>query len=702
MTELLLELLSEEIPARMQKRAAEELEKKLVGGLAESGILCPQSASFSTPRRLCFVASGLPDKCPDRVTSRRGPGAEAPKRAVDGFLRSTGLEFEQLEIREEKGRKYFFATIHQPGKSIDEVVAHVVCDTVLKFPWPKSMYWGNATLRWIRPLHSILCILSDDVGHRIVDLEIGGVRAGDQSMGHPFMAAEKFFAKSFEDYESKLRKAFVVLNASERSERIRRDAENLAFAQGLEVVEDPDLVEEVAGLVEWPVVLMGDIDREFLEMPPEVLLTSMRHHQKFFSIRCPADGRIVKFSTVADIDAADGGKTILAGNQKVLKARLSDAMFFWRNDLRTIKKIGLDGMGRRLELVNFHGQLGNMAERVSRIESLARELAEASGCDADTAARAARVVKSDLVSEMVTEFPELQGVMGRRYAQALSLKNGIPEACEQHYSPQGPMDRVPTSPVAVTVGIADRLDQLAGFFGIGEAPTGSRDPFALRRAALGIIRLVIENNIRLPLAPAIRCAIGEYGRQGKLGKVEGNPSADTIVESIIEFVHERLKVFLRDQEIRYDVINACIAARRADELPLLVDRARSLDAFLKSGDGINLLAGFRRANNILEKVDDLDLQAIGEPKSSLFREQEELNLSRALDEAHGGLERAEKLENSADAVLVLASLRRPIDEFFDNVLVNCEDIELRVNRLSLLQHVRATCGVVADLSKIKT
>ena len=701
MTELVLELLSEEIPARMQRRAAKDLEKNIVGGLADAGILCPNSASFSTPRRLCFVASGLPKKCPDKVSTRRGPGADAPQRAVDGFLRATGIERERLEVREEKGRWYFFATIYTPGRPIEEIAAEVVAKTILKFPWPKSMFWGEAELRWVRPLHSILCILSDDAGHRTVELEVGGVRAGNWSMGHPFLAAEKFSVKSFEDYESKLRKACVILDERERAERIKRDADSLAFAQGLEVVDDADLLEEVSGLVEWPVVLMGDIEPKFLEMPPEVLLASMRHHQKFFSIRQPSDGKIVKFSTVANIAAADDGKTILAGNQKVLKARLSDAMFFWRNDLRQLKLHGLDGMGRKLNLVNFHSKLGNMSERIARIENLARDLAGVCGCDADTAAFAARAAKSDLASEMVTEFPELQGVMGRCYAQAISLGDGIPEACEQHYLPKGPADMVPTAPVSVTVGISDRLDLLAGFFGIGEAPTGSRDPFALRRAALGIIRLVLENRIRLPPAFAFGLAIEEYRKQGRLPSLADSASSDAVVATIIEFVHERLKVLLRDQGIRFDVINACTASRSGDELPLLVDRAKSLDSFLKSGSGTDLLAGFRRANNILEKAGDRNPAKFGDPEPSLFKEPEESNLLLALDEANEGLAKAESLEDSEAAVSILASLRGPVDAFFDSVLVNCECVELRINRLSLLNRVRAICGKVADLSQIK-
>ncbi|MCY4460998.1 MAG: glycine--tRNA ligase subunit beta [Albidovulum sp.] len=702
MAELLLELLSEEIPARMQRRAAKDLEKSMVGELAKSGILCPHSVSFSTPRRLCFAAEGLPETCPDNVTTRRGPGADAPPKAVDGFLRSTGLEREDLEVREDKGREYFYATIHTPGRSIDEAAADAVREAILKFPWPKSMFWGEGELRWVRPLHSILCILSGDAGHRAVDLEVGGLRAGSQSSGHRFLAGSTFTATSFDDYERKLRKAFVVLDSSERAEQIKRDADILAFAQGLEVVEDSDLIEELSGLVEWPVVLMGDIEPEFLEMPPEVLLTSMRYHQKFLSIRKPADGKIVKFATVANIAASDDGKTILAGNQKVLKARLSDAMFFWRNDLRTVREIGLEGMGEKLGSVNFHGRLGSMAERTRRIEVLARDFAAACGCDAETAAKAARIAKSDLASEMVGEFPELQGAMGRRYAQALSLESDVSAACEQHHWPQGPSDQVPSAPVSVAVGIADRIDQLVGFFGIGEAPTGSRDPFALRRAALGIIRLVLENGIRLPLADAFRRALDAYRAQGLLAVDSSTAPSGEIISSVMDFVHDRLKVLLRDQDIRYDVINACVGAQRADELQLLLERVRSLDAFLKSGDGSDLLAGFRRANNILEKSNDIDPDGIVDTDPGIFESDEEHELLKALDNAENGLRQAAKREDSEATVLILASLRKPIDAFFDNVLVNSERADIRLNRLSLLQRVRATCGLVADLSQIKS
>ena len=499
MPDLLLELFSEEIPARMQPRAAKDLKHLVTNHLVEAGITYESAGAFATPRRLALAVRGLPAKGPDTREERRGPRADAPEAAIEGFLRSTGLTRDQLESREDRKGRVLFATIARAGRPAPEVVAEAVDHAVRHFPWPKSMRWGTGSLRWVRPLHSILCILSDDQGGEVVPLEIDGIASGAVTRGHRILAPGQLTVTGFEDYAAKLRAGHVILDADERAERIEHDATQLAFARGREVVSDSALLSEVAGLVEWPVTLMGDIAPEFLDLPAEVLQTSMREHQKFFSVRDPGTGRIESFVTVANTEAPDGGEAILEGNARVLSARLSDAKFFWENDLRIVRDHGLEGMGAHLERVVFHARLGTQAERVRRIEALAREIAPAVGAHPDLAAEAARVAKADLASEMVYEFPELQGVMGRYYAAAAGHDDGVPEACAEHYKPLGPLDTVPEAPLSVTVALADKIDMLTGFWAIDEKPTGSKDPFALRRAGLGVIRCMhnLHNNLRL-------------------------------------------------------------------------------------------------------------------------------------------------------------------------------------------------------------
>ncbi|MCP5072336.1 MAG: glycine--tRNA ligase subunit beta, partial [Rhodobacteraceae bacterium] len=497
MADLLLELFSEEIPARMQKRAAEDLKRLVTDGLVEAGLTYESAAAFVTPRRLCLNVCGLSKDSPTLREERKGPRVDAPEKAIEGFLRGVGLSRDQLEVRDEKKGQVYFAAIEKPGRSAFEIIAEVVPQVIRNFPWPKSMRWGTGQLRWVRPLHSILCVLYDENGTDLVDFEVEGISSCDQAFGHRFMGPKWFYAPTFDLYRKGLAKNFVMLDAVERSDHIWADATNLAFAQGLEVVEDKGLLAEVAGLVEWPVVLMGDIATDFFDLPAEVLQTSMREHQKFFSVRNPKTGRIEKFITVANRETADQGATILAGNQKVLFARMSDAKFFWENDLRTIEQVGMTGMAKPLENVTFHNKLGSQAERIARIAALAREIAPVVGAKPDLAEEAARIAKADLSSQMVGEFPELQGTMGRYYAQRAGHDDGVPEACEQHYSPLGPSDDVPSDPVSVAVALADKIDTLTGFWAIDEKPTGSKDPFALRRAALGVLRLVLENGVRV-------------------------------------------------------------------------------------------------------------------------------------------------------------------------------------------------------------
>ena len=696
MPDLLLELFSEEIPARMQARAARDLRSRMTDALVEAGLVYESAGAFVTPRRLALTVTGLPAKAPDTREERKGPRADAPEKAIEGFLRSTGLTRDQLEEREDRKGTVLFATIERRGRPAPEIVAEAVEQVVRHFPWPKSMRWGEGALRWVRPLHSILCLLHDESGAEVVPLGIDGIASSDVTFGHRFMAPGAFAVSGFDDYCAGLRAAKVILDPTERADRIRHDATQLAFARGLEVVEDEGLLAEVAGLVEWPVTLMGDIGADFLDLPPEVLQTSMKEHQKFFSVRNPKTGRIEQFVTVANIEAPDGGAAILAGNARVLSARLADAKFFWENDLRTIREKGLEGMGAALGSVVFHAKLGTQAERVQRIAALAREIAPHVGAKPDLAAEAARVAKADLASEMVYEFPELQGVMGRYYAAAAGHDDGVPEACEAHYRPLGPLDAVPEAPLSVAVALADKIDMLTGFWAIDETPTGSKDPFALRRAGLGVIRCILHNNLRLELRPflsrelpasvAVSVGPGEAGRD------------------LLSFLADRLKVVLRDEGIRHDVIDACFEKEGNDDLVLLVARVWALQEFLGTEDGANLLAGYRRAANIVaaeEKKDGPAISYEGDPDPRLAEEAEERALFAALDAAEPAVEAALKAEDFTAAMEALAGLRAPVDAFFDAVLVNADSPVVRRNRLCLLSRVRAAMDRVADFTAIE-
>ncbi|UWQ29636.1 glycine--tRNA ligase subunit beta [Leisingera sp. M523] len=791
MPDLLIELFSEEIPARMQARAAEDLKKRVTDGLVEAGLTYAGAAALSTPRRLTLAVDGLLAESPTIREERKGPKVGAPDKAIDGFLRGAGLTRDQLEERETPKGAVYFALIEKPGRAAAEIIAEVLETTIRTFPWPKSMRWGAGTLRWVRPLHSILCILSDEAGAAVVDLDIDGIKSGNTTRGHRFMAPDQITVTGFDDYAAKLKRAHVVLDPRERAEAIWQEATNQAFASGLEVVKDKGLLAEVAGLVECPVVLMGAIDAEFLELPAEVLQTSMKEHQKFFSVKNPKTGRIEKFITVANRETADNGATILAGNQKVLSARLADAKFFWENDLRTAKsEAGMGSWVENLGNVTFHNKLGTQAARIDRIAALAREIAPVVGANADLAEQAARVAKADLSSEMVYEFPELQGLMGRYYAQAAGLPQEVANACEQHYSPLGPGDDVPSEPVSVAVALADKLDTLTGFWAIDEKPTGSKDPFALRRAALGTIRLIVENNRALKLLGLVETEFEKFlqnyfwgtkfevvlnaqsssvnlsasvelalqdlkekalpKRAFEIAKAETNKeeadlcadfflvaqglrsnsvtvaefvlgrsiplvsddlqyvgmamvcAAKEFANNLLSFFHDRLKVFLRDQGIRHDVIDACIAMDGNDDLTLLVKRARALEDFMKTEDGTNLLQGFKRANNILSQAEEKDGVEYSYGADRKFAEDDtEKALFDALEAGGAAISPAIEAEDFAAAMRGMAALRAPIDAFFEAVQVNVDSEVVRRNRLNLLSQIRQVCGQVADLTKVE-
>jgi glycyl-tRNA synthetase beta chain len=685
MPNLLIELFSEEIPARMQAKAADDLRRMVTDGLVEAGLTYAGAAAFNTPRRLALSIDGLSSESKAVREERKGPATTAPEKAIEGFLRSTGLTMDQLEVRDVKKGQAYFAVIEKPGRAAADIIAEVLEHAIRNFPWPKSMRWGAGSLRWVRPLHSILCILEDEGGAEVVPLDVDGITSGNTTKGHRFMAPAAFAVSSFDDYEAKLKRANVVLRAEERAETIWHDATNQAFALGLEVVEDKGLLAEVSGLAEWPVVLMGAIGDDFLGLPPEVLQTSMKEHQKFFSVRNPRTGRIEKFVTVANIETKDQGATILAGNQKVLSARLSDAKFFWENDLRTVDREGLSGMGAPLANVTFHNKLGSQAERIARIAALAADIAPVVGADADEATLAAQVAKADLSSEMVYEFPELQGIMGRYYAQKAGLSDAVADACRDHYSPLGPSDDVPTDPVSVAVALADKIDTLTGFWAIDEKPTGSKDPFALRRAALGVIRLVLENGLTM-----------------KLSGVFAKANAEANASDLLSFFHDRLKVFLKDEGIRHDVIDACLAMDGNDDIALLVKRARALQDFLSTDDGENLIQGFKRASNILTQAEAKDGVEYSFGADVKFAEDDsEKALFAALDVAEGAISPAIEAEDFAAAMGAMAALRAPIDGFFEAVQVNSDNQVVRRNRLNLLSRIRTICSSVADLTQLE-
>ena len=669
MPQLLLELFSEEIPARMQAGAARDLERMARDHLAAAGFLPEALKTFAGPRRLTLVVEGLPIAQADRKEELKGPRVGAPPQAMEGFLRKAGLTQDQLVERD----GVYMAFIDKKGRRTAEIIAEMVEAIVRGFPWPKSMTWGTGKLRWVRPLKRILCVLDREV----VPFSIDGVESGDVSEGHRFMRAgagwggQTFKARDFDEYHKGLNDHFVVLDVEERKARILEGCKTLCFARNLELVEDQGLLEEVAGLAEWPSPVLGDMDPSFLDLPAEVIRTSMRTHQKYFAVKKQGEaGLAPHFITIANIQAADGGKVIAEGNAKVLSSRLSDARFFWDEDV----KVGFEAWLQKLNGVTFHAKLGTMAERVERIVALAGEIAPLVGADVAKTKEAARLAKADLTSEMVGEFPELQGVMGGYYARAAGMDGEIADAIRDHYRPQGPGDAVPTAPVSVAVALADKLDTLVGFFAIDEKPTGSKDPFALRRAALGVIRIITENGLRLPLS--------------KFGK-----------DDLLAFFADRLKVALKDQGKRHDLVDA-VFALGDDDLVRIVARVEALDGFLKTDDGKNLLAGYKRASNILKAEEKKGWKAEGERGLLDDASAPEVALHDALRMVEPALAAALASEDFTGAMTELAGLRGPVDAFLDGVFVNSEVAAERDNRLKTLAAVRDAMGRVADFSLV--
>jgi glycyl-tRNA synthetase beta chain len=696
MTELLLELFSEEIPARMQARARADLARLLGNALSEAGLEFNEIKIFATPRRLTAVVEGLPARSPDIREEKKGPRVDAPDTAIKGFLKSAGLSSaDQAETRDDKKGAYYVALLERPGRATGEVVAEIVPELVKTFPWPKSMRWGYGRLRWVRPLHSIVCLLDGEV----VPFEVDGIRSGNETRGHRFMAPEPFSVKGFKEYKERLRETKVILHGDERARIILEGAHKAAAKEVLTLVEDEALLAENAGLTEWPVVLLGLFDEEFLSVPPEVLATSMKTHQKCFSLRKKEGALANRFIVVANLEAHDKGKAIVAGNERVIRARLADAKFFFDQD----RKVMLPDRVPKLKEIVFHEKLGSQYDRVQRVWRLARELAPLVGADPDLAERAAILAKADLVSLMVGEFPELQGVMGRYYALDQVEDPAVADAIAAHYKPLGPSDDVPREPVAIAVALADKLDMLVGFWAIDEKPTGSKDPYALRRAALGVIRIVLENGVRLDLSHVL----ANHARTRF-------PQYDWIFFfDLVEFIGERLKVQLKEQGARYDLVDAVYRqGMRRDvispgmesvrDLLMIVRRVEALGRFLDTEDGEHLLVGTKRAINILRIEEKKDSRKYDEPPDpTLFKRPEEKALAKAVDAVEKAAAAAITREDFEAAMAEMARLRTPVDEFFDHVTVNTTDPELRANRLRLLNRIRATTLTVADFSKIE-
>jgi glycyl-tRNA synthetase beta chain len=719
MPDLLLELFSEEIPARMQARAADDLRKLVTDRLVEAGLAYEGAKAFVTPRRLALAVQGVPARQPDLREERKGPRVGAPEAAIAGFLRAAGLaSIAEAKVQPDKKGDFYVAVLEKPGRAAIEVIAAIVPQVIRGFPWPKSMRWGKQSgrgasdpaapganvsdtyaLRWVRPLHSIVATFGPETEEpEIVHFQVDGISAGDQTRGHRFLAPQPFTVRRLEDYAAKLEKAKVVLDRERRKQIILADARNLAFAQGYDLVEDGELLDEVAGLVEWPVVLMGAFDEAFLAIPPEVIRATIRNNQKCFVLRDPRTADLVsKFILVANIEARDGGGAIVSGNERVIRARLSDTKFFYETDLA----IRLEDRLPKFQQVIFHEQLGTQAERIGRLEALAGHIARAIDADVHKAERAARLCKADLLTEVVGEFPELQGLMGKYYAQAQGEDEAVAHACEDHYKPRGPDDLVPADPVSVAVGLADKLDILVGFWAIGEKPTGSKDPYALRRAALGAIRLILANGLRLPLSGPIREAWALQARSVAVGT-----RWEALVPDLLAFFADRLKVQLREQGARHDLVDAVFALLRQDDIFLMVRRIEALGKFLDTDDGKNLLAGYRRATNIIRIEEKKDAREYVEPPDpSLYRQPEERALSDAIAatkaEAAGAIAR----EDFEAAMRSMAGLRPHVDAFFDKVTVNVsEGVDkqaLRENRLKLLNEIRQATRAVADFSRIE-
>jgi glycyl-tRNA synthetase beta chain len=743
MPDLLLELFSEEIPARMQAKAADDLRRMVTDRLVAEGLVYEGAKAFATPRRLTLTVHGIPARQSDLKEERKGPRVGGPDAAIQGFLKATGLaSLDEARIqRDPKKGDFYIALIEKPGRATLDVLADILPVIVRTFPWPKSMRWGERSakpgaLQWVRPLHSIVATFGLDTEQPdVVKFAIDGIEAGQTTFGHRFMAPAAIEVRRFEDYEAKLQAAKVVLDPQARKDIILADAKQLAFAQGFELVEDQMLLDEVAGLVEWPVVLMGSFDQEFLSIPGEVIRATIRNNQKCFVVRKPSspsshdssweasrvggsseaaaaspyprplpaasggrgDTLVNKFILTANIEASDGGKAIIGGNERVIRARLSDAKFFYESDLKT----KLEDRLPKFASIVFHEKLGTQAERIARIERLAAEIAPLVGAEVEKAKRAAHLAKADLLTEVVGEFPELQGLMGKYYALAQGEDASVAAASEEHYKPQGPADRVPADPVSVAVALADKLDTLVGFWAIDEKPTGSKDPYALRRAALGVIRLIVESSVRMNLMPVankhISALVGAQGLKDWNGRQVDQKCIDLLL-----FFADRLKVQLREQGARHDLVDAVFALEGQDDLLMVVRRVEALGKFLDTDDGKNLLAGVKRAANILRIEEKKDGRTVdGAPNPRLYASDEEKTLAKSIDQVKAEAGAAVAKEDFAAAMTAMAKLRPAVDAFFDKVKVNDDDAKVRENRLRLLNQIRAATRAVADFSKIQ-
>jgi glycyl-tRNA synthetase beta chain len=693
MSELLLEILSEEIPARMQARAADDLKRLVTEKLTAAGLAFKEARAFVTPRRLALVVDGLPEKQPDLKEEKKGPRVGSPDPAIQGFLKGAGLaSLDGCEKRVVGKAEFWFAVVERKGAATAEVLPGLIVEAMKALAWPKSMRAGSARVAWVRPMHSIVAMFGGKVLAGAFDLEGATVPFGDSTLGHRFLAPARFAVTGFADYAAKLKAAKVILDPAERRAKILADAQVKAAGLGVKLRDDPGLLDEVTGLVEWPVVLNGAIDPRFMDVPAEVLVTSMRAHQKYFAT-FNADGSLARhFIVVANMETDDGGKLVVAGNERVLRARLSDAKFFWDQDRKTKLADRLPALAQRV----FHAKLGTMADKVARLEKLAAFIAPSVGANPADAVRAAKLAKADLSSGMVGEFPELQGVMGRYYARHEGENEAVANAIRAHYQPLGPNDECPSAPVSVAVALAEKIDTLAGFWKIDEKPTGSKDPFALRRAALGVIRLVVENRLRVKLLKVFEAALLAYDTT-ILPETVAKLSAD-----LIAFFADRLKVTLKEKGVRHDLIDAVFALGGEDDLVRLLARVDALGAFLKTDDGSNLQAAAKRASNILAIESKKDGHSFDEKVSELLLAQEEEKaLAARLSAVETAAAAALGKEDFVAAMAALASLRAPVDAFFDKVTVNAEDRDLRANRLRLLSQIRRTLSQVADFARIE-
>jgi glycyl-tRNA synthetase beta chain len=712
MPDLLLELFSEEIPARMQVQAAKDLERLVIGALSDRGLMFEGVKAFSGPRRLTLAIAGLPAKQPDVSEELKGPKVDAPPAALEGFLRKAGVAKDQLKIEKTPKGDVYLAVIDRKGRATADVLAEIIPIACSKLPWPKSMRFPGSAVRWVRPLHSILCTFDGEV----VAFEFAGVASGNTTTGHRFLSDGKPIAvRRYEDYVEKLEKAHVILDAEHRRAIIFENVKQAAFVHGLELIPDEGLLDEVSGLAEYPVVLTGSIEDQFMDVPPEILQTSMRTHQKYFALRDPKTGKMAnRFALVANMVAEDGGKEIVAGNERVLRARLSDAKFFWDQD----RKRTLESRVDDLKPILFHAKLGTQYKRVERIEALAGEIAEKIGADVKKAKRAARLAKADLTTGVVGEFPELQGVMGRYYALHDRENDEVASASFIHYKPLGPTDAVPNNQISVAVALADKIDSLVGFFAVGEKPTGSGDPFALRRAALGTLRILLFNSLRLPLVDLLKCSLNSYLDQGntdvRAAFNKSGENAETLrmtIQSVSDFYHskgvaafiqDRFKVALRTDGVSHDLIDAIFSLGDDSDFVRLARRVGALQSFLKTDDGANLLTAYKRGANILRaevKKDKTTFSGAPDPKALVVPEEKALYEELAI--ASQLIRDDVARERFVEAMAVMAKLRGPVDAFFEKVKVNDDDAKIRENRLRLLAHLRDTLHLVADFSKIE-